>query len=407
MKGDIQYEHNQIINLSGFIHGKIINFTPGSRRKNISLHSVIEEDIYIKADPYALDCLLNNLIENAIKYTPCGGFVKVLLNAEKKKIVLTIEDNGCGMPDDVQKNVFKPYYQASKVKGNKQGIGMGLAIVKHIIDSLNANITLTSKENEGAKFIVEFKQYFISPGDKVSEYGPDEPLRVNAEEKIEDMTANDNKPSLFIIEDHALLLCYLVNKLKSSYTIYVAENGKNALNKLKNIPVPDLILSDVMMDEMDGFDFVKTIKKIPVYENIPVIFLTAKSTTDDAKYGFDMGAIDYIKKPFDINILQKKIKAILDHSKKQQEAYLKSVKMAADQVMKGMLKTHTIPEDKFIRFDLSRREREVAGLLLKGHTSRQIGEKLYISCRTVENHAKKIYEKARVKNKHEFISKMA
>lgn len=140
---------------------------------------------------------------------------------------------------------------------------------------------------------------------------------------ITDQVSDSSKPFILIVEDNLSMLSYLVEKLRVRYNVYAAKSGEEALEKLKSINQLELIISDVMMKPMDGFEFCRELYKTEKYEHIPVIFLTAKTTSEDKMHGLSLGAIDYIEKPFLITQLIQKIDSVLINLKKQQVALIK------------------------------------------------------------------------------------
>jgi DNA-binding NarL/FixJ family response regulator len=200
---------------------------------------------------------------------------------------------------------------------------------------------------------------------------------------------------------------YLFKKLNEKYNVYIALNGNEALKKIKILKVlPDLIISDVMMDKVDGYAFAKIIFKDISYNHIPFIFLSAKSTMNDKLKGLRLGAIDFIQKPFTISELLQKIESILINVDNQKQALLTS----AFNHLNTQENLRKNPVDIFNQncelYKLTSREKDIAKLIFEGNTYRIIGNTLFIAERTVTKHVQNIFEKVEVSNKIELINKL-
>jgi DNA-binding NarL/FixJ family response regulator len=207
---------------------------------------------------------------------------------------------------------------------------------------------------------------------------------------------------------------YIFNKLNSKFNIYSASNGIAAIAKLKEVKIlPDLIVSDIMMDMLDGFGLMEVIAGNSKFKHIPVIFLSAKSGKLEKLKGLGLGAIDFVEKPFSIEILIQKIESILTNAKNQKTAFVDTVNnylreappaeqvIAQDEV--EMLETREVPLG---RYNLTKREKQIAELISLGNSYKSIGETLFISEKTVTKHIQNLYSKLEVSNKVEMINKL-
>lgn len=407
-KGTINFDHSQIINLSEFISSKTEMFRHYTLKKNQELESEIQSGIHVKADPIALGSLVNNLIENSIKYTPEGGSISIKLKGFEETVQLTILDNGVGIPEESQVRIFEPYYQVTEKKQNSQGIGMGLSIVNNIVKSLGGKITLKSSVGKETSFIIELARYRLSNNESALTCEHDQPTMVSHIHVI-DIIDPEKKHSVLVVEDNLQLLHYLTEKLKKHFTVYTSANGKFALEKLKTIPKPDLIISDIMMDYMDGYEFLESLVKNG-FNAVPVIFLTAKSTDNDKIKGLKMGAIDYICKPFKINELISKAVSIVNNVEQQKNELVSTVTKVLNKMVEVSREEVKNPESGFeyncYAFNISEREKAVIPYLAEGYTYKQIAEKLFISENTVAKHVQNIYEKTGTKNRMELVGRM-
>jgi len=309
-RGQVFYNHNQIVCISKILEEKILLFKEIANRKNIEIKSEIEKEILIKIDPYALDRVINNILDNAVKYNNEYGRINVILKSEKKFVQLFIIDNGIGMTDNQIKHVFEPYYQISHKKRNVQGIGMGLNIVKKIVDELNGEIEIKSKAGERTEFKISFIKEKNIKNTEVKN------INISRVKSIDNTIIKIKQydplidGTILIVEDNVDLINLLISNFDNQFNIFYALNGKEGLKKLSTMPVdPDVIISDIMMDVMNGYEFAKEVRKIKKYQYTPFIFLTAKATKQDEVKGYNyMGAFgDYITKPFNMHTLYNKI----------------------------------------------------------------------------------------------------
>ena len=151
-KGMLIYNHYQLFNLSYLLAEKHLIFEKYASRNNLKLWLKEEKNIMLQGDPMAIDRVINNLLENAVKYSPQGGNIEVNLSTDKSKVILSVKDQGIGIPEDMHGKIFDPFYQISRDKQNLQGLGMGLALVKNIMEELGGTISVESSEGKGSEF---------------------------------------------------------------------------------------------------------------------------------------------------------------------------------------------------------------------------------------------------------------
>ena len=310
-KGQIFYNHNQHLDLSDLLSRKTLLFREIAATRRIELSGSIEEGCFIKADPFAVDRIINNLIDNAIKYTLENGTVGIILKRDKDRAVLEVTDTGIGISPKQQKHIFELYHQISHRKRNLQGIGMGLYLVKMITESLHGSITVSSAESRGSTFRVTIPLSQAPAQEKrAHDFSIPAPFGRTAAAPPE-QKHNPDRDTLLLVEDNENLLYFIQSSLAGQYNAYFTLNGREALKKLETIPKPGVIISDVMMDEMDGFTFFEALREDSRFRDIPVIFLSAKTDMEDRLQGLHHGAIDYIPKPFRMEELEAKIASIL------------------------------------------------------------------------------------------------
>lgn len=415
-KGIDVYRHNKISNFSEILNKSLPLFKYYCEKQSISLQVFIEKDLLIKADPNAINRIVNNIIENAIKFTKSGGKIVISLSQVNDKIVFSVQDDGVGIPVSQQKKIFEPYYQIGHKNTSLQGMGLGLPIVKKVVDSLNGEIVIESNPMQGAgtKVVITLAKHDLyteeTPVQSVNE--PKASYYQLNDFKTDDSEHSPGRYTILIVEDNKGMLNFLTMKLREKYNVNTALNGAEGIKKLRELPVvPDLILSDIMMDKMDGFSFAKIISEQPKYNHIPFVFLTAKSTSADRIKGLKLGAMDFVSKPFSFEELNQKIETILLNISKQQEAILKT--SISNLKTQKQLKTENTPVTFNSKFDqncrlylLTRRETEISSLIVKGNTYKEIAKELFISEKTVTKHIQNIFGKAGISNKVELINKL-
>lgn len=278
--------------------------------KQIDLNIISEvENLIGWIDRDKFDKILYNLLSNAIKFTNKYGhidlFVKLKEN-DKNTLVIEVSDDGIGIPLKSQEKIFTRFYQATNSKENNTGSGIGLSLVKSLVELHKGTIVVKSKPNEGSTFTVEIpidresytkKEVF----EFISNKEVNEPeIFVPAKRKT---TNTEIKDKILVIEDNIELRKYLIDYLSAYYKVYEAENGKEGLQLCRKIK-PMLCVADVMMPIMDGLEFCNELKNDEFISHIPVILLTALSENEDKVKGYDVGADSYLVKPFDPSLLK-------------------------------------------------------------------------------------------------------
>ncbi len=276
--------------------------------------------IYLDLDKF--EKVMFNIISNAFKYTPNKGEVSININSNYQIVRVEVNDNGIGIAKEYQERVFERFFQINQIQTQSTG-GVGLYMVKELINMLQGKVELYSEPNEGSSFRIELpvKPDNNEVSDEVKTYSlvENETISFHDQEAIPCNNEAHRMLKIMIIEDDIELNKFIAAELSRNFEVKRTFNGKEALQELHSF-IPDLILSDVLMPEMGGFEFAKELAKDKNFASTPVIFLTAKNTPEDEIKGFKLGAIDYINKPFDIGSLQIKIKNILSNRQKEKES---------------------------------------------------------------------------------------
>jgi signal transduction histidine kinase/DNA-binding NarL/FixJ family response regulator len=405
ISGNDFYDNDRITCISEVLEEKIRLYEEMVSDKPIDIIKNIEKNIFIKIDPYAFDRIINNLLDNALKFTnQANGKIITDMHTEDGKVVLSIKDNGIGISEDKIEKIFEPYYQIQNQKRNIYGMGLGLSIIKKILDSINAKITVNSYPGKGACFSICFDNYNPSDEDRIDRIVVTKPFPVNATELFNDSFKKGRK-NIIVVEDNIELINYLHENISQKYNCFLALNGKMAIEKLRSIPKPDLIISDIMMDEMDGFSFFDEVHNEEGYNDIPFIFLTAKSEKDDIIEGLKKGAVDYLTKPFSIDELLFKIDSIIVHNSYKNETIRNNI---INRIYDDFSSEKDSDENQELDFNmlcenlrLTEKEKVIIRLLLKGLEYKEICHKLEIPYNTIKKSIQTIYKKCGVKNKME------
>ncbi|MEO6328746.1 MAG: ATP-binding protein [Ginsengibacter sp.] len=409
-KGIAIYNHEQVSDFSEILNDNLVLFKEYSKKRDIELHETIENNVFIKADPVSINRLVNNLIENAIKFSEDNCIIEILLRSQDEEIIFSVKDCGIGIPSEMHKKVFEPYYQITNDKKSIQGMGLGLPIVKKIVQDLNSEIQIDSdpKKHPGTKITLILTKHIKLENEIAAPHAPNSNVFKNFEEvRATETIFHSNRSTIFIVEDNISMVNYLSKKLQEKYNVYGALNGNEALKKIKTLPtLPDLIISDVMMDKVDGFTFARILSQDPAFNHIPFIFVSAKSTKDDKLQGLKLGAIDFIQKPFAISELTQKIDSILINAGKQKQAVISSALTLLGKENQPVKNIENTFDQNCKLYSLTAREKDIAKLICKGYKYKDIGETLFIAERTVTKHAQNIFEKIGVSNKIELINKL-
>lgn len=410
-KGFDFYNHELISNFSEILKGSVILFRTYANQSNIEITQEIADDIFVRADPLAINRIINNLIENAIKFSLNNGKIEIALQGIKDKIQFSVKDNGTGIPVEMHQRIFEPYYQIANRKNNSQGMGLGLPIVKKVIDDLNGEIKVISNPKIvfGTEIFVTLNPHTVKNNEVIySKVAFQNFAIIKNKLKIGDVVHENEKQTILIVEDNITMLNYLIKKLSEKYNAYAAINGNEALWKMKELQVlPDLIITDIMMDKVDGYDFAKIISKSGTYTHIPFIFISAKATFTDKLEGLKLGAIDYIQKPFSISELLQKVDSIMLNAAKQKKViWDKTFSILKSNNNSSIKNTAGVFEQNCELYHLTIREKDIAKLICQGQKYKDIGETLFIAERTVTKHAQNIFEKVQVSNKIELINKL-
>ena len=282
-------------------------------------------------DTDKLDKIIYNLLSNAAKYGREGGHVSIdaVTNETFNEIIIKVSDDGEGISPKQMKNLFKRFHDGDYRQHQTIGTGLGLSLTQDLVHLNHGTIDCKSEIGKGTVFTVKlpiYKDAFapdqIDENNKIDLNIPKNAIidfntiipDVNSEPEE---TTEEDGYKLLVVEDNLELLLLMQQLLKSTYRVYIARNGKEAMRIIKEKEL-DLIISDVMMPEMDGLELTRTIKSDPNYNHLPIILLTAKTQEEDIKEALQNGADEYLKKPFRLGDLKLRIDNIIENRKRMQ-----------------------------------------------------------------------------------------
>ena len=329
-----------------FVEEILLTFRELALQKNIQLELInnLNQRLHY-FDETKIEIILYNLLSNALKFTEKTGKVIVELNELYQMVEVAVIDTGKGISKENLNKVYEPFFRDRTLDKNEKGSGIGLTLVRNIVELHHGDIDVESEVYKGTKFSVKI------PSQK-SSYTEDEllkPLDTTNEvthlinEEVNTIVPNDgNKSLILIVEDNKEIQDFLYDNLNVEFEIFMADDGKQGLELAQEI-VPDIVLSDVMMPKMDGIEMCRHLKKDIATSHIPIILLTARSGFTHELLGLDTGADDYITKPFQIEILRVRLHNLLDNRKKLRE------KLRKDLILEPSEVAVSDPDEQFLR----------------------------------------------------------
>lgn len=265
-------------------------------QKEINYEVTVSEELntLVISDFGKIEKCLDNLISNALKFTPKGGEVQFDAVQTSNGFCVTVRDNGPGIAPEEHDQVFKRFYR-TKQGAKNEGTGIGLSLVAEYIALLEGTLSLKSDLNQGATFTLGFSVKEVDA--TVHAHYTSESSVISFEEPKIDLEVNDEKPHVLLVEDHPEMSRYMRSLLQSEYRVSVAHDGVEAWTMFLKYSF-DLVFTDVMIPEFDGFELVQRIRSNEQGKQVPVIMITARALTEDRVRGFELGVDDYITKPF-------------------------------------------------------------------------------------------------------------
>ena len=288
-----------------------------------------DHPVMVFIDSRKIEHVMENLLFNAIDFTPTGGWIDIGVSIKESFVECCIRDSGEGIPEKALGHIFERFYQAdTSLTRSHEGSGIGLALVKDIVEIHDGTITVESKLGEGALFT------FVLPLDirteEILEKDGVLPKDIqnttdteNRERKPQVKSILESRPRVLVIEDNSDMVDYIYEILKGEFQVFTANDGLAGLNRAKEI-LPDLIVSDIMMPELDGLALLQKIRGDNILSHIPVILLTARADNENRIEGLEFQADAYMTKPFEAKELQAQISNLLKSRKKLKKTFASS-----------------------------------------------------------------------------------
>jgi len=303
----VESQHKPLVLGEDFL-GELIQqivqkYSEANSNSDLQIFCVInQKDVKTIFDAEIIQLILDNLLSNACKHTTSGS-IEVSLRYEQDPLstiaLICVKDTGCGIAAEHLDKIFDRYYQVPR--SVSRGTGVGLALVKELAAIHQGKISVKSNPGKGSEFCVRLLTNAVAPT----------PLETGiATETFYSKTNTDARPVLLLVEDEKDLRAYLTSVLAPNYEVITADNGSKGFELAKS-HIPDLIVSDVMMADMDGFTMIEKIKQQRETSHIPTIFLTAKDTDADKELSYGLGVDSYLTKPISPKLLTRRIENLL------------------------------------------------------------------------------------------------
>lgn len=319
-----------------FIGQVVEPFRQAAARKDVTLHytadGLPQEEYLFDADKW--EKILTNLLSNAVKFTGSGGHVTVKLTAgslngmgEMTDVQIQLADSGIGISPENLTHVFDRFYQVDNSRTRAyEGTGIGLALVKELIDLVEGSIRVESQQAVGTTFVVTLPLKPVALNDQAprgalpnNKYMALDPLPVT-ELAANPRGGEEQGPLVLIVEDNEELREFLAGELAATYRVLRAVDGETGW-QLTQSELPDIVISDVMMPRMDGYELTRLIKSHPDTDHVTVVLLTAKAAHSSRIEGLKEGADDYLSKPFHLDELHLRLRNLISHQQKLRDHY--------------------------------------------------------------------------------------
>ncbi|MCF8358405.1 MAG: response regulator [Prolixibacteraceae bacterium] len=319
-------------NLVSLIKNRVLMFESLASGKGVELiFNSEKKTLQTPVDEVKIEKIVDNLVSNAIKYSPAGTRVRVNLKFSEKKWYMEVADQGIGISKKEQKQLFKEFHRGENAINSKiVGSGIGLLLVRNYVTLMGGKIHINSSENKGSTFVVSFPFRSQQPhiGEKRMDPSTHPELSSGKDVPVPDKN-NFHKRlgsmNVLVVEDNEELLKFIEHALTGDIKVKTARDGATGWEKIQK-ENPDLVISDIMMPKMDGFELCRLMKSTFETSHIPIILLSALSEKTDQLHGLGLGADDYLTKPFDISLLKQKITTIIQNRDAIREKALRLIK---------------------------------------------------------------------------------
>lgn len=317
-----------------FVENTVANFRDAAQRNGVTVEVENKmSNAIMQFDPQQMQRIVNNLISNALKFTPAGGGIFVRLSehdrAQGRTMVLEVSDTGVGIPAGETEKIFERFYQSDNNRTGSIGSGIGLHIVKQYVEMHGGRVGAVSEPGQGATFRIEIPMDLgtAEGGDATEEIARVD-TAANPPQPTEGTAAT---PGILVIDDHTDFRQYMAGELSQTYAVYQAGDGAQGLKAVRKHR-PDVVICDVMMPNMDGFEFTRRLKSDIETSHIPVILLTARADDDIRRDGYETGADAYLTKPFKMEILEARIRNLIEERRRRISVFSSNIDVSASQI---------------------------------------------------------------------------
>lgn len=341
-------------NLSSLVTETGLRYKELNRNEKVKFRiNIAAKDSKVYFDTDVISTILNNLLSNAIKYTSEGEINLILRSTDdggNQYTEIIVSDTGYGIDAEALPHIFDRYYQA-KGKHQASGTGIGLALVKSLADLHEGTLQVESEIGKGTTFTFRLLTENTYPNalhreEKETLAQEETEIAETVEEEKEEA---DTRPVVLVVEDNDDIREYIATSFSSNYRILTATNGKEGLEQAQKY-IPDIIISDIMMPEMDGIELCKLVKEDIRTSHIPVILLTAKDSIQDKEEGYESGADSYLTKPFSAKLLNSRVHNLLESRKKLALIVANRTKELKPEQQEETIKLNKLDEEFLTKF---------------------------------------------------------
>ena len=423
---------SQRLHLKSVLKNYLADFAPVAEKKGIaaSFSCTDSEEYTVSADPYLFDSIILNLLSNGFANTPRGGKVSMSLeSAGPETCRISIRDTGVGISQDEIDRLFEPYVQTGEGGGRQTGVvstglgstGLGLWIVRKGVARIGGEISIASGQGDGTTVTLTLPT--SNAGEKTAagteadekqigkSYAatiPPETSETTGEETNGAADTERGKPVLLAVEDNEDIRTIVADELGREFRVVHAENGKKAVEYLKQKGPPDIIVSDIMMPDFDGASLYHYVRDTLGLGEVPFLFVTARASPDEATAYLKEGVVDYVYKPFSPELLLYKARNLV----RIKEEALRKFKNRMGREFQNLLfneqETQLYSEDIRIqdvrrKFSLTEREAKILRFVTEGKRDKEIALALGCAVSTVSNTVSRIYKKTGTGSRVELI----
>lgn len=336
------------INLGSYVHEWAIAFANAAKKRHIKFNIDVDtsDEMVTAVDADKMERVIFNLVSNAFKFTPENGSIAISAKREGSNIIIKVSDTGCGIPSDEITRVFDRFFKTDNV--NPQGSGIGLALSKVFVEMHSGRISVESAERTGTTFTIVLPITHTDSDTAATPYtDPEKDTTELMALEADEATASPDADVVLVIDDNTDICTLVKSVLADKYTVIQANSGAEGIRKASKY-IPNLILCDVMMPGMDGFETCRRIKSEVVTSHIPVLLLTACSEDAQRIEGYECGADGYMSKPFSSKVLLARCESLI----KNRKLLLDSAPSAdtAKPASRTTAPKHDIDDEFYLRF---------------------------------------------------------